>query len=96
MLEEFKNKKVKILVGSNSGVAIGAGAVAETAIIRMMGIIIDYDNEYIKLSDVQMISANQSWINMGIAGHKLEHVVEETSVSLVNRKNILTVSLVEE
>lgn len=25
MLEEFRNKKVKILVGSNSGVAIGAG-----------------------------------------------------------------------
>lgn len=96
MLEEFRNKKVKLLVGSNSGVAIGAGGIIETSIIRMIGIITDYDNELIKLSNVEMISANQSWININFSGHKVEHVVEKSSVSLVNRKNILTISLVEE
>ncbi|MBP3707326.1 MAG: hypothetical protein J6J36_01795 [Clostridia bacterium] len=69
------------------------GGAIDTAIIRMLGIITDYDNELIKLSNVEMISANMAEI--GFAGG-LNHRVEKASVSLVNRKNILTISLVEE
>lgn len=95
MLEEFKNKKVKILVGPNSGMTAG-GTKIITSTIRMIGTITDYDNEFIKLSNVEMISADGAWVNVGLGGTKIEYVVEKTSVSLINRKNILTISLVEE
>lgn len=96
MLEEFRNKKVKILVGSNSGVALSGGATIDTAIIRMMGVITDYNDEFIKLSNMQMISASTAEITIGFAGSGVKHIVESSSVSLVNRKNILTIFLVEE
>lgn len=98
MLEEFRNKKVKLLVGSNSGVAVGDISYIETSIIRMRGIITDYDNEFIKLNNIEMVSANQSNDPGKIMRMKLQpdYVVEKSSVSLVNRKNILTISLIEE
>lgn len=96
MLEEFRNKKVKILVGSNSGVALGGGPTIDTSIIRMMGVITDYNDEFIKLSNMQMISASMAEITSGFTGGGLKHIVESSSVSLVNRRNILTIFLVEE
>lgn len=58
MLEEYIGKTIKIVIGTNSGIGVGTGGVIASGVIVAQGIIEKYDDQFIKLQNVQIIRNN--------------------------------------
>lgn len=93
LLGEFRNKDVKMLVGSNSGVAAHAVVGVVSSTIKIIGTITDFDDEFIKVSNVQMSKDNS---NFGGFTRKVDAQFENFSTVLVNRSDVITISLINE
>lgn len=93
MLEEFKNKNVKMLVASNSGVAAYAVAGAISTVVNIAGTITDFDDEFIKVQNAQISKDNVNW---GSMARSIKSEFENVGTLLVNRKDIITISLINE
>jgi len=98
MLEELKNKNVKMLVGSNSGIATAANASSiPTAILTIIGTIVDYDDKMVKISTAQMSGAIPgkicvNWGNLPTYTPTLENC----KTMYVNINNIITITTIED
>lgn len=90
LLEKYKNKKVKLLVSSNSGAGISSGdrllEAAITSTIVIIGEITNYDNEYIELSTAKVIRMHL-YSNSDAIGN------EDFDSMLINKKNIIAISI---
>ena len=106
LLEKYKNKKVKLLVSSNSGAGIGAGTGSGvttesiTSTIVAIGEITDYDDELIELSNVKMIRMNLStdhYEETGTFSYKRVNPIgtEDSDTILVNKNKIITYSIMK-
>lgn len=90
MLEKLINKQVKLLVGSNSGVGAGittagglAKQIANSGIIIVSGIIIGFDQDFIEISNAEVLYMN-------VLGEQPIH--EKHTSMYINRKSIITIS----
>lgn len=98
MLEELKNKNVKMLVGSNSGIstATNASSIA-TSILTIIGTIVDYDDKMVKISTAQMSGAIPGNVNINWGSlQTYTPTVENFKTVYVNRNNIIAVATIEE
>ena len=91
MLEKIKNKEVKLLVASNSGVGAGisiAGgftkSIATSGIVIISGILSDYDDEYIEISNSQILYMN-------VNGEQPMH--EKHKSIYVNKRSVISISI---
>lgn len=96
MFEELRNKKVKMIVGTNSGISVGAGAAVAASFLTVFGTFSDYDDQMIKLSDVQVLGAIPGEISVGFGGAVFQASKEETSIIYVSRANIVAISVLGE
>lgn len=91
LLENYKNKKVKLLVSSNSGAGISTGNLARertiSSTIVIIGKITDFDDEYIELSYAKVIRMNLH-ADSDIIG------TEDFDSMLINKKSIITISVI--
>lgn len=93
MLEELKNKNVKMLVSSNSGVAAYAIAGAVSSVVSINGTITDFDDEFIKVTNAQI---SKDKINWGKMVRKVDSQYENVETILVNRNDVITIALISE
>ncbi len=93
MLEELRNKNVKMLVSSNSGVAAYAIAGAVSSVVSINGTITDFDDEFIKVSNAQI---SKDKINWGKMVRKVDSQYENVETILVNRNDVITIALISE
>ncbi|MBR3325666.1 MAG: hypothetical protein IKG14_06485 [Clostridia bacterium] len=93
LLGEFRNKNVKMLVSSNSGVAAYAIAGAVSSVVSINGTITDFDDEFIKVSNAQI---SKDKINWGKMLRKVDSQYENVETILVNRNDIITIALISE
>lgn len=91
MLEKLKNKEVKLLVASNSGIGAGittAGGftktIATSGVVIVSGILIDFDDEYIEISNSQMLYMN-------VNGE--QPILEKHKSIYVNKKSVISISI---
>ena len=92
MFEELRNKKVKMIVGTNSGISVDGGPSHATSILTVFGTLVDFDSELIKLSNGQISGAIPgSW---GFGGYK--ESVDRFNTIYVSKKNIVTISVLGE
>ena len=98
MLEELKNKNVKILVGSNSGIATAAvPSSIPTAILTLIGTIVDYDDKMVKISTAQISGAIPGNVKVNFGPlHSYTPTVENCKTIYVNINNIITIATIEE
>ena len=96
MLEELKNKNVKLVISSNSGVSADGGLIVATSMIVVQGTLAEYDNEFVKLKNVQVMRNNVMNNKTGQFTVNVEPRIETPEVLLVNRNNIITVASVSE
>lgn len=93
MLEELRNKNVKMLVSSNSGVAAYAIAGAVSSVVSINGTITDFDDEFIKVSNAQISKDKINWRKMV---RKVDSQYENVETILVNRNDVITIALISE
>ena len=93
MLEELKNKKVKLVVSSNSGMSAHGGVIVATSMIIAEGILAEYDSEFVKLKDAQVMRNNVLDNKSGSFNFDVQPRVESSDVTLINRNNIITISI---
>ena len=93
LLGEFRNKNVKMLVSSNSGVAAYAIAGAVSSVVSINGTITDFDDEFIKVSNAQI---SKDKINWGKMLRKVDSQYENVETILVNRNDVITIALINE
>ncbi len=91
MLEELRNKNVKMLVSSNSGVAAYAIAGAVSSVVSINGTITDFDDEFIKVSNAQI---SKDKINWGKMVRKVDSQYENVETILINRNDVITIALI--
>lgn len=90
MLEKIKNKEVKLLVASNSGVGAGTSTsagwakLATSGIVIISGILSDYDDEYIEISNSQILYMN-------VNGEQPMH--EKHKSIYVNKRSVISISI---
>lgn len=100
LLDKYKGKNVKILVSSNSGAGTGTGTgsgissvvSSVSSIIVCGGILTDYDDSYIEISNVKMLRPN-TWY---FSGNGEPTRVDEYNQTLISQKSIISISVVEE
>ena len=93
MYEELRNKRVKMIVGTNSGISVyGAPSIA-TSTLTVFGIVLDFDNELIKISEGQISGAIPGGFGV-LGGYKSS--VESFGSMYVNKNNIVTISVLGE
>lgn len=98
MLEKYKNKDVKVLISSNSGVGVSteatANKVVSTSMIICKGKLNDYDDNFIELTNVQILRNNlvEDFWGMDIMKPRLE----ESKSTIISRNNIISISLIDE
>lgn len=99
LLDKYKGKNVKILVSSNSGAGTGVGTgslgsdvSSVSSIIVCGGIINDYDDNYIEISNVKMLRPN-AWY---YSGNGEPTRVEEYGQTIISQKSIISISIIEE
>ena len=90
MLDKYKNKTVKLLVSSDSGVATStsiAGSTTISSVIQVFGKLIDFDKEFIELETSTVIYYNNT--------HTATSAVdsEQSASTLINRNKIISISL---
>ena len=93
MLEELRNKKVKMLVSSNSGVAAYAISGSVSGVVNLNGTITDFDDEFIKLTNAQVLNDKIKW---GTLARKVDLQYENVETILVNRNDVITIALISE
>ncbi len=109
LIDKYKGKKVKTLVSSNSGIGIARagehyGESMTSSIIVIIGNIKDFDDEYVELDKCQILRTNvHDRTNSSVLGIKDNNeyipnvkLLENFSTSLISKKNIITISLLEE
>ncbi len=91
MLEKLKNKEVKLLVASNSGVSSGitthlgsVQTIATSGMVIVSGILLDFDDEYVEINNAQILYTNVSGA---------EPIHEKHSSIYVNKKSIISISI---
>lgn len=90
MLDKYKNKTVKLLVSSDSGVATStsiAGSTTISSVIQVFGKLIDFDKEFIELETSTVIYYN----NTHTATSGVDS--EQSASTLINRNKIISISL---
>lgn len=96
MLEELKNKNVKMLVGSNSGIASRTDVA--TSILTLIGTFKDYDDKMVKLSTVEISGAIPGVMDFrfGSGNVLFKATAENYNTIYVNRDSIITIATMEE
>lgn len=101
LLDKYKGKNVKILVSSNSGTGTGTATRGNTfstvvssvsSVIVYGGIITDYDDNYIEISNVKILRPN-TWY---YSGNGEPTRVEEYNQTIISQKSIISISVIEE
>lgn len=100
LIDKYKGKNVKILVSSNSGTGTGAGTgnsfgtvvSSVSSVIVCGGIITDYDDNYIEISNAKVLRPN-TWY---YSGNGEPTRVEEYNQTLISQKSIISISVIEE
>ena len=90
MLEKYKDKTVKLLVSSNSGIATStsiAGSTSVSSVIQVFGKLIDFDKEFIELETTSIIYYNNTHPSTSVVDN------EQSSKTLINKDKIITISL---
>ena len=90
MLEKYKNKTVKILLSSDSGISTStsvAGNSTVSSMIQVFGKIIDYDKEFVELETVSMVYYNNTHTSNSFVDS------EQSGSILINRSKILSICL---
>ena len=90
MLDKLKNKQVKLIVGSNSGVGAGitttgglAKTIATSGIVIASGILSDFDEEFVGIINAQLLYMN-------VAGDN--PILEKHNEIYLNKKSIISIS----
>ena len=96
MYEELRNKKVKMIVGTNSGVSVGAGAAVAAGFLTIYGTFSNYDGDMIKLTDAQMNGVIPGEIVLAFKGVRYQSSKEECDTLYINRWSIITISVLGE
>ena len=101
MLENYKGKKVKILVASNSGagtgVSNGTSMTAMSSIITVFGELKDFDEKFIEVTGARTIyidgfQTGYSTFNSGVKD--VTPTVLDNSNMLINVNSIITISII--
>jgi len=90
MLEKYKDKTVKLLVSSNSGIATStsiAGSTSVSSVIQVFGKLIDFDKDFIELETTSIIYYNNTHPSTSVVDN------EQSSKTLINKDKIITISL---
>ena len=90
MLDKYKDKNVKVLVSSESGISTStsvAGSSTVSSLIQVFGKLTGYDKEFIELETVSMVYHNNT--------HPTNSYVdsEQSNSILINRNKIITIGL---
>ena len=99
MLEELRDKNVKMLVGSNSGVAIATNSrgCLPTSILTVLGTIVDYKDNMVKISPAQIFGAIPGNVSINLGSvPTYTPSVENYKTVYVNINNIITIATIEE
>lgn len=96
MYEELRNKRVKMIVGTNSGVSVGAGAAVAAGFLTIYGTFSNYDGDMIKLTDAQMNGAIPGEMALAFKGVTYQSSKEECDTLYINRWSIITISVLGE
>ena len=100
MLENYKGKKVKLLVSSNSGAGTGVNngtsMTMVSSIITVFGVVKDYDDQFIEISDARTIYMDG--FQTGYATYSVTKdivpAVLDNSTMLINRNNVITIAVI--
>ena len=90
MLEKYKDKTIKLLVSSNSGIATStsiAGSTSVSSVIQVFGKLIDFDKDFIELETTSIIYYNNTHPSTSVVDN------EQSSKTLINKDKIITISL---
>ncbi len=96
MYEELRNKKVKMIVGTNSGVSVGAGAAVAASFLTIYGTFSNYDGDMVKLTNAQMTGAIPGEISLSFGGGTYHSSSEECEVLYINKWSIIAISVLGE
>lgn len=96
MYEELRNKRVKMIVGTNSGVSVGNGMAVAASFLTIYGTFADYDNNMVKLTDAQMSGAIPGGIVQGFGSSPFEPSKDDCNMLYINRWSIITISVLGE
>lgn len=92
MLEKYKNRNIKILVSSDSGIAAKGELAGESynGMIVVTGVLNDFDNNYIEIENSKIIYCNL----YSTSGKYNPEIIQESSTSmLINRNKIISIML---
>lgn len=98
MLEELRNKNVKIMVGSNSGIATAVPINPVTSIMTVIGTFIGYDDKMIKISNAEINGVTMKGsarFGFGTPA-TYESVPEKYQTVYININEIITIATIEE
>ena len=90
MLEKYKNKTVKLLIASDSGISTStsvAGNSTISSIIQVFGKIVDYDKEFVELETVSMVFYNNTHTSNSFVDS------EQSGSILISRNRIISICL---
>ncbi|MBP5678343.1 MAG: hypothetical protein J6X28_00760 [Bacilli bacterium] len=90
MLEKYKDKTVKMLVSSDSGIATStsiAGSTTVSSVIQVFGKLIDFDKEFVELETTSIIYYNNTHPSTSAVDN------EQSGSTLINKNRIITISL---
>lgn len=90
MLDKYKNKTVKLLVSSDSGIATStsiAGSTTVSSVIQVFGKLVDYDKEYLELETTSIIYYNNTHPSTSAVDN------EQSGSTLINKNKIISITL---
>ena len=103
MLDEYLDKRVRVLVSTGTGAGISNGELpcgtVFNPIITVFGVLNSYDNLFLKLEKSRMIYYNGVAETLGVIKKDIGVTgpdIMENDSTILNLKNVISVSLVRE
>ena len=90
MVDKYKDKTVKLLVSSDSGVATStsiAGSTTISSVIQVFGKLINFDKDFVELETTTIIYYNNTHPSTSNVDN------EQSASTLINRNKIISISL---
>lgn len=97
MFEELRNKKVKMIVGTNSGISIGSCVSAVPGFLTIEGIFSEFDSDLVKIKSAKVYGPipGETFLNFG-KGLEYKASEENYETLYVNKSDIITTAILSE
>ena len=97
MYEELRNKKVKMIVGTNSGISIGSCSSVVPGFLTIEGIFSESDSDLIKVENAKISGAipGETYINFR-KGVMYKSSEENYEVLYINKSDVTTIAVLGE